>query len=82
MKHEIKISLIIPVFNGEQYIKRCFDILSKQDFNENWEIIIVNDASTDNSIQVIEQYKLLNLKLFSLPKNCGQSAARKHWGNI
>lgn len=76
MKHEIKISLIIPVFNGEQYIKRCFDILSKQDFNENWEIIIVNDASTDNSIQVIEQYKLPNLKLFSLPKNCGQSAAR------
>jgi glycosyltransferase involved in cell wall biosynthesis len=72
----IKVSLIIPVYNGEPYIKRCFDLLIKQNFNETWEIIIVDDASTDDSKEIINKYKLPNLKLYSLPINSGQSAAR------
>ena len=76
MEGSIKISLIIPVYNGEPYIKRCFDILIKQNFDEPWEIIIVDDASTDKSKEIIKQYKLPNLKLYSLPTNSGQSVAR------
>ena len=76
MKKSVKISIIIPVYNGATFIKRCFDRLIKQNFKESFEIIIVDDASTDNSTKLIKRYKLSNLKLFSLPKNLGQSAAR------
>ena len=54
MVNPIKISVIIPVYNGEPYIKRCFDILIKQNFDEPWEIIIVDDGSKDNSCIIIE----------------------------
>ena len=76
MRRSVKISIIIPVYNGAPFIKRCFDRLIKQNFKESFEIIIVNDASTDKSVEIIKKYKLPNLKLFSLPKNSGQSAAR------
>ena len=76
MKKSVKISIVIPVYNGAPFIKRCFDRLIKQNFKESFEIIIVDDASTDNSTKLIKRYKLSNLKLFSLPKNLGQSAAR------
>jgi glycosyltransferase involved in cell wall biosynthesis len=76
VKDSIKISVIIPIYNGEPYIKRCFDILNKQNFYEPWEIIIVDDASTDKSKELIKKYRLPNLKLYSLPTNSGQSVAR------
>jgi glycosyltransferase involved in cell wall biosynthesis len=73
---QIKISVIIPVYNGEKYIERCLDLLNKQNFSEKWEIIMVDDASTDKSKDVIKKSKLPNLKLLSLTENSGQSAAR------
>ena len=76
MEVPIKISVIIPVYNGEKYIGRCLDLLEKQNFNENWELIMVDDASTDNSKDIIKKSKIQNLKLFSLSKNSGQSTAR------
>lgn len=76
MKKYFKISIIIPVYNGAPFIKRCFDRLIKQNFEESFEILIVNDGSTDESVEIIKKYKLPNLKLFSLPKNSGQSVAR------
>ena len=76
MESPIKISVIIPVYNGESYIKKCLDVLMKQDFDEPYEIIIVDDASTDKSREIIKKFKLQNLKLYSLPFNSGQSAAR------
>ena len=76
MEGSTKISIIIPVYNGEPYIKRCFDILNKQNFDEPWEIIIVDDASTDKSKEVIKKYRFPNLRLYSLPTNSGQSVAR------
>ena len=76
MVNPIKISVIIPVYNGEPYIKKCLDVLMKQDFDELYEIIIVDDASTDKSKEIIKKFKLPNLKLYSLSSNSGQSAAR------
>ncbi|MBR2951338.1 MAG: glycosyltransferase family 2 protein [Lachnospiraceae bacterium] len=50
---EPKVSVIIPVYNGSLYIKRVLDSLKKQRFVE-MEIILVNDGSTDDSVQVIQ----------------------------
>lgn len=50
-----KIQIIIPVYNAEKYIKRCFDSLVNQTY-KNWEAIVIDDASTDNSREMVKEY--------------------------
>ena len=49
------ISVILPVYNVEPYIRRCLDSLSKQLY-KNFEVLMVNDGSTDNSGVICQQY--------------------------
>ena len=70
------VSVIVPFYNAEPYLKRCIDILLKQDFNKPFEIIMVDDASTDNSQNIIKKQNSPMIKLYSLPSNTGPSAAR------
>lgn len=57
------VSVVIPVYNEERYIKRCLESLKKQTFKD-FEIILVDDWSTDNTIQLASEYKNdLNLKI-------------------
>lgn len=51
----IKVSVIVPLFNAEKYIKRCLDSLVNQTLKD-IEIIVVNDASTDNSIYLVKKF--------------------------
>jgi len=51
----IKLSLIVTVYNTEPFLHQCFDSLIAQEFTD-FEIIVVNDASTDNSRAIIEDY--------------------------
>lgn len=76
MLKQINVSIIIPVFNGEIHINNCVNSIIDQDFKKNYEIIFINDASTDNSLKIIKEYRIPNLKVFSLSSNSGQSAAR------
>lgn len=76
MLEKIAISIIIPLFNKENFIRKSLDSLIKQKNFSNYEIIIVDDASTDNSINLIKKYNLKNLKILSLKNNFGPSAAR------
>jgi glycosyltransferase involved in cell wall biosynthesis len=76
MLNQIAVSVIIPVYNAESHIKNCLNVIINQNFKEPIEIIIVDDASTDNSSAIIGEYNLPNLKLYKLEKNLGQSAAR------
>ena len=55
MKNNIIVSVIIPVYNHERFIIQCLDSLINQDY-KNWEGIIINDGSTDNSISIIKEY--------------------------
>lgn len=73
----IEISVIIPVYNSEQYIVKCLDSLESQSMKE-MEVILINDGSTDGTEERITQYQQehnLNLRLFTR-ENAGQAAAR------
>ena len=50
-----RISVIIPVYNSEKYLKKCLDSLLDQTFQD-FEIIAVNDGSTDSSRTILDQY--------------------------
>ncbi len=50
-----KISIILPIYNSENYLKRCLDSILWQDFKD-FEVICINDGSTDNSSMIVEEY--------------------------
>lgn len=52
----VKVSIIVPFYNVEKYIKKCLDSVLNQTYN-NYEIIIINDGSTDNTSKILESYK-------------------------
>lgn len=52
----IKVSIIVPVYNVENYVSKCLDSLVNQTLS-NIEIIVINDGSTDNSIDIIKKYE-------------------------
>lgn len=73
----IKISIIVPVYNTGQYLERCLNSVINQNFKE-IEIIIINDCSTDNSLDIIKKYMQIDKRivLINKEKNGGLSAAR------
>ena len=71
------ISIVVPVYNVEKYLKECINSLLEQDFRGQYEIICVNDGSTDSSLQVLKEYEKSNEKIVLInQKNKGLSAAR------
>ncbi len=73
---EPKISVIVPVYNVEQYLKKCLDSILSQTFS-NIEIICVNDGSTDKSRKILEEYKKKDSRIIIVDKeNGGLSSAR------
>lgn len=71
------VSIIVPVYNSERYLKQCLDSLVNQTMQE-IEIICVNDGSTDNSLQIIMNYAEKDNRIKIIDKeNEGQGAARK-----
>lgn len=70
----MKISFIIPVYNIEHYLQKCIKSIQSQEFDD-YEIICVNDGSTDNSLSVLKSYE--NEKFIIIDKiNEGQGVAR------
>lgn len=72
-----KVSIIIPVYNNAPYLDECLDSVIRQTVND-IEIICVNDASTDNSLEILKKYEKLDkrIKVINLEKNGGVSNAR------
>ena len=73
----IKVSIILPVYNVEKYIRQCMDSLINQTLRE-LEFIFVDDCSTDNSLSIIEEYAKEDkrFRIIKLEKNQGQGFAR------
>ena len=81
--YNVKLSFVVPVYNVEQYLRKCVDSLLAQDYDD-YEIILVDDGSTDNSPQICDDYarrvesgmwKVENIRVIH-QKNGGLSAAR------
>lgn len=75
---EYKVSVIVPVYNVEKYLRDCLDSLLAQTIDhEQMEVLLINDGSTDNSLAICEEYAELFscFKVFS-QENAGGSAAR------
>lgn len=70
MKNEL-ISIIIPIYNCQNYLKRCLDSIFMQDY-KNFEVICIDDGSTDYSAQIIKEY---NVRYY-YQENSGQAIAR------
>lgn len=77
MNKEELISIIVPVYNSEKFIKDTIKTVEEQTY-ENWELLLVNDCSTDNSKKIIEKYekKDKRIKLIDLEQNSGAAIAR------
>lgn len=72
MKNDV--SIIVPIYNAEKYLKKCVDSLVNQTKKE-LEIILINDGSTDNTLKILKEYKDKRIKLFS-NKNQGIGKTR------
>ena len=73
------ISIIVPVYNVEEYLEECLESIRKQTYQD-IEVILINDGSTDGSQAICEYFCQID-KRFRLinQKNQGQSVARNHW---
>ena len=74
---EVKVSIIVPVYNAENYLKNCLNSLLGQTLKE-IEIICVNDGSKDKSLDILHEYsaKDKRIKVISNSINRGQPTSR------
>lgn len=77
MKIDYSLSIIVPVYNGGSCIRNCLDSILHQKNADKFQIIVVNDGSTDNTESIVTEYKNKhrNITLIN-QKNAGVSAAR------
>ena len=78
----MKISVIIPMYNAEKYLAACLESLCVQTF-QNFEVIVVDDCSTDSSATIAESYLEKfggRLKIISLPTNTGNASEPRNEG--
>tara|TARA_B100000427_G_C15447204_1_gene567882 strand:- start:299 stop:949 length:651 start_codon:yes stop_codon:yes gene_type:complete len=72
MQKNFTVSVILPVYNSERYIGRCLRSLNRQSLSKkNYEVVIIDDFSKDNSIAEIKKYSSKNIKLIKNSKNFG-----------
>lgn len=71
-----KVSVIVPVYNSEQYLHRCIQSLFSQT-SPNWEAIFINDGSTDDSLNILQSYAISDERIQIINQsNAGAAAAR------
>ncbi|MBO9582990.1 MAG: glycosyltransferase family 2 protein [Flavobacterium sp.] len=71
------VSIIVPTYNTEKFIRQTIESVQNQTY-PNWEMILADDGSTDNTVKIIEEFaeKDNRIKLFKLPENKGNGFAR------
>lgn len=76
MQQNFFVSVIVPVFNSQKYVGRCLRSLKNQSLSKsNYEVIIIDDFSNDNSLNEIKKQKVSNFKIIKNKKNLGLPAS-------
>lgn len=70
------LSIVVPVYNVQNYVKQCIDSCIDVNYEKQYEIIVVNDGSTDGTEEILKQYSQINNILFLKKENGGLSSAR------
>lgn len=78
MKQAI-VSIIVPVYNAEKYLKKCVDSILSQTFR-NFELILVDDGSTDNSLNLCNNYKKKDHRIEVVHKKNGGPCSARNFG--
>lgn len=73
------ISIITPIYNSEKYLAKCIDSIRKQS-HKNIEIILINDGSTDSSIDICKKYKREDNRIILIDKDNGGAAQARNEG--
>ena len=77
LKSKVAISVVVPIYNCEQYIEKCLDSIINQKFKD-FQIILIDDGSKDNSGNICERYAKIDERITVVhQKNCGVSETRK-----
>ena len=77
MKTKEKLSVLMTVYNAEKYLKHSINSILKQTY-KNWELIIVDDGSTDRSINVIKNFNDKRIRLIKQKKHFGRTKSLNH----
>ena len=75
----VKVSIIIPIYNAEKYLKACLDSVIRQDL-EDIEIICINDGSLDNSEEILNEYVKKDERIICINQNNQGSAIARNKG--
>lgn len=75
----MKISVIVPIYNVEKYLRRCIDSIINQTY-KNLEIILVNDGSLDGSLDICKKYKKIDSRIKLVNKNNGGLSSARNEG--
>lgn len=81
MKDKYKVTIVVPVYNVQDYVIECLDSIVSQTYTEDIECILVDDCGKDNSVQIIDEFLKtykgpINFEFLHHDKNKGLSAAR------
>lgn len=88
--YQVKVSVLVPIYNVEKYLPECLESLQRQTLNE-MEFICINDGSTDNSLEIVQRYAAQDPRFRVIDKansgygasmNCGLDAARGEYVGI
>lgn len=78
MSEEIRVSVIIPVYNGERYLRPCLDAVQRQTLKE-FEVICIDDGSTDGSLKILKEFEERDKRFRVIcQENGGAAKARNH----
>lgn len=76
MSEFVKLSIIIPAYNVEEYIGACIDSILSQSY-ENYEVIVIDDGSSDRTVEIVREYSKKDTRVKLLQqKNSGPLMAR------